>query len=105
MGENQCARIQKCKSFHFIGKYKPWKNVVILITDYWKTFASQLKTIKVEIQPIENFEQRRHFARMLHLSERYQEASELREELMRAMDKHLRKMKRIIILRRQREIK
>ena len=80
--------------FHFIGKFKPWKKCCNpLITDYWKTFASQLKTIKVEIQPIENFEQRRHFARMLHLSERYQEASELREELMRAMDKHLRKMK------------
>ena len=43
---------------------------------------------------IENFQQRRHFARMLHLSERYQEASELREELMRTMDEHLRKMKK-----------
>ncbi len=81
--------------FHFIGKYKPWKKCCNpLITDYWKTFASQLKTIKVDIQPIENFQQRRHFARMLHLSERYQEASELREELMRTMDEHLRKMKK-----------
>ena len=94
-GANQCARIQKCKSFFIsLENISLGKNVVIpFITDYWKTFASQLKTIKVDILPIENFQQRRHFARMLHLSERYQEASELREELMRTMDKHLLKMK------------
>ena len=81
--------------FHFIGKYKPWKKCCNpLIKNYWRTFASQLKTIKIQMQPLENFRQKRHFARMLHLSERYQEASKLREELIDIMDKRFKKVQK-----------
>ena len=69
--------------FHFIGKHKPWKKFSNpLIVNYWSQFSSELKTINLIPEPAKNFQQRKHYAKMLHINERYEEASDLRGELL-----------------------
>ena len=81
-----------CSLFCISLESKPWMKCCnpLIVTDYWKT-ASQLKTVRLQLEDIQNVRQQIQYAKMLDLCERFQEASEIKQKIINGL--MLRKIK------------